>query len=274
MMNQIWGGGGVDDLKLPANRVLVELFAVALRSADFPFVTTLADPDFRIAYLVLRTRDMPAERYLSLVKEIVTYAENAKPPGVSVSAAKGIHSILEADQRIVRSQLSSVGSSILLIGLVLGILWRSPRFALLSLISNVVPVGAVVALTGFLEIPLNSITVMVAAVTFGMAIEDSVHFITFWREKRKQSLSIDDAIAESLRVKGRAMIATSVALICLFSIFALSSFPPVVHFGLLSAAAFSAALVSVLVLLPALLRLSETPRLPRPLGREGQGEGE
>ncbi|HSH16890.1 MAG TPA: MMPL family transporter, partial [Verrucomicrobiae bacterium] len=67
MMNQIWEGGGTEAMKLPDSRLLIEVFVLALRSQNFPFLTTLADPSMRAAYLILRTRDMPADRYLRLL---------------------------------------------------------------------------------------------------------------------------------------------------------------------------------------------------------------
>ncbi len=253
MMNQIWEGGQPEAMTLPKNPLLLNFFALALQSQDYPFLTALADPTLRTAYLVMRTRDMPAERYLNLLHKVVDFAKTNKPPAVKVSATAGIHSILEADRRIVRSQVQTAGVAAVVIGLVLALLWRSPVLALFALLTNAIPVGLVMAVAGFATLPLNSITVMVAAIALGIAVDDSVHFVTYWREARARGLASPEALSATFRVKGRPIIATSAALIAIFSLFALSSFPPVVHFGVLCAVAFAGALIAVLVLLPALL---------------------
>ncbi|MBI4663001.1 MAG: MMPL family transporter [Verrucomicrobia bacterium] len=253
MINQIWEEGRADALKLPQNPLLINLFVLALKSQNYPFLTALCDKTYRTAYLVVRTRDMPSDRYLSIVHAIERHAEATKPAGISISAAAGIHSILEADRRILRSQMNSAGSSSAVIGVVLSLLWRSPVLASLSLITNAIPVAFVLAIAGFTGVPLNCITIMVAAICLGIAVDDSIHFITHWRDARRSGLSPVEAVASAFWVKGRPIIFTSWILIAVFSIFWFSSFPPVVEFGLLSAVAFAGALATVLFFLPAVL---------------------
>lgn len=265
IMNQIWEGDNPAALKLPGNALLRNMFVLALKAQNFPFLTALADETFRTAHLVMQTRDMSADRYVKLVGDVVAYAQENKPAGVSISATRGMHSILEADRRIVRSQVDTLASSTAFIGVILMLLWRSPRLGLFALAINVIAVLLVLAVAGFADMPLNSITVMVAAVALGIAVDDSIHFITHWKEERARGAGPAQAIASTLRVKGCAIIVTSAALMAIFSIFAFSSFPPVVDFGVLSASAFAAALVSVLVLLPALLRIFP--------GKGGTGNG-
>jgi predicted RND superfamily exporter protein len=262
MMNQIWEGEKVESLRLPDSSLLVNLFVLALKSQNYPFLTALSDKSFRTAYLVVRTSDMPSERYLAVIEDIVEFAQRIKPANAQVSAAQGIHSILEADRRIIRGQVNSAGLTSIVIGLVLTVLWRSPFLALLSFITNAIPVAFVVAVAGFAGVPLNSITIMVAAICLGIAVDDSIHFITHWRDERRQGMPVREAVLNTFRWKGRPIIFTSVILIAIFSVFWFSSFPPVVHFGLLSAIAFVVALLSVLFLLPAMLFLFGSRKTP------------
>ncbi len=264
MMNQIWEGDAPNSYRVPGSSLTLAMFALALKAQNFPFLTALADPQFRTAYVVIRTADMPSNQYLRVIDEILDEARRTKPPGATVSAARGIHSIIEADRRIIRSQVNSAGFTTVVIGLVLTFLWRSPVLAFCSLLTNAIPAALVVALTGYAGVPLNSITIMVAAVCLGIAVDDSIHFITHWTHERRLGRSSSDAIAETLRVKGRPITWTSVILIGIFSVFALFSFPPVVQFGMLSAFAFAAALISVLFFLPALL-LGRTRALGSPM---------
>lgn len=253
MVNQIWEGGRPEALRLPVNPLLVGLFVTAIRTYDFPFLTALADPAFREAQLVVRTRDMPAREYLGLIHRIVAFAERRCPPGANVSAARGIHEVLEADRRIVHSQCSSVGWALGVIALALALFWRSVRLALLGMVTNSVPVGLALAIAGYAGVPLNSINLMVGALALGIAQDDTVHFITHWRERIRAGDSCGAALCDTFAVKGRPIIWTTVILVGVFALFGLSSFPPVVQFGLLLAGAFVAAQVSVLLFLPACL---------------------
>ncbi len=253
MMNQIWEGERPGTFKLPDNPLLINLFVIALNSGNYPFLTALADADGRTAYLIVRTRDLPAEQYLTLIDDIVNFAQKTKPKMVHVSAAQGIHSILEADRRIIRSQFNSVFLTLAVIGLVLAWFWRSVWLALLSLLTNAIPVGLVIAVAGYANVPLNSITIMVAAISLGICVDNSIHFITQWRVECQGGATAPAAVLTTLRLKGRPIIFTSVILIAIFSVFWLSSFPPVIHFGLLSAFAFLSALIAVLFFLPAVL---------------------
>ncbi|MBM3878109.1 MAG: hypothetical protein FJ387_00045 [Verrucomicrobia bacterium] len=253
MIHQLWEGGRADALRLPDNPLLINLFVLALKAQNFPFLTALADTDLRTGYLVLRTRDMPADRYLALIAEVTAYAQNARPPNVTVSAARGIHSILEADRRILRSQASSAGLTLGVIGLALALLWRSIPLAAVSLLTNAIPVALVIAVGAYTGITLNSITVMVAAIALGIAVDNSIHFLTHWRDLRRAGVDPHHAVLQTLRLKGRPILWTGAILVAVFAVFWFSSFPPVVDFGLLSAIAFAGALAAVAFLLPALL---------------------
>jgi len=264
MLNQIWEGDRPDSFQLPTNPILLGTFTLALRTYPLPFLATLMDAPARTAYMIVRSQDMPADRYLELLARIVDHANATRPPGVSISAAQGIHSVLEADRRILRSQLRSAGVTLVLMGVVLGLLWRSVRLAVLSLWINVLPVAAVLALSAVFGVSLNSVTIMVAAVCLGIAVDDSVHFLTHWRDERKLAPDPATALRRTLDAKARPILCSSLVLIGVFLIFGLSSFPPVVDFGWLAAGSFLGALVSVLVGLPAWLCGPERPIGARP----------
>lgn len=253
MINQIWEGDRPEALRLPSNALMVNFFVAALQAQNYPFLAALADAEQRVAYLVLRTRDMPSEQYLGIVDEVTDYARRTKLPEVQVSAAAGIHSILEADRRVIRSQTRSAGLTAAVIAIILAVLWRSPVLALASLFANAVPTALVIAAAGYLNIPLNSVTIMVAAISLGIAVDNSIHFITRWREEMRVDGQLEQALDRCLAAKVRPMAWSSAVLFGICPVFWCSSFPPIVHFGLLSALSFVAAMLATLVLLPALL---------------------
>jgi len=251
MMNQIWEQERAGSLRLPDSAFTVGLFAGALRARNYPFLTALVDAEGRRAFLVVRSQDMPSGQYLDVVERIVAHAEASRPAGVTVTAQEGLHSILEADRRILRAQAQTAVLTLGAIALVLAVLWRSVWLALLAVMVNVIPIGLVLGAAGLADVPLNSVTVMLAAIVLSIAVDDAVHFLTHWRDEMRTTGDASQAVANTLRVKGPPIVSTSLVLIGVFAPFALFSFPPLRHFGVLAAVAFAAATVSVLTLLPA-----------------------
>ena len=253
MMNQIWEGEKEGSFRLPTNPLTLAVFVIALKAQNFPFLSALADEEFQTAIVIVRTHDMLSTEYLKLLEDIVAFAEEGRPEGVRVSAAEGIHSILQADQRIMRAQLESIAVTLCVVGLTLTLLWRSVWLAAVALLVNVVPVGLALSLAGFADIPLNSVTVMVAAIVLSVAVDDAVHFITWWRDELRRTGDSKAALISAFRTKGPPILFTSMILAAVFGAFFVFSFPPVRHFGALSAIAFFGAVISTLVLLPAIL---------------------
>ena len=253
MMNQVWDQERPGSLKLPSNPLLLGTFSLVLKSQNFPFFEALCDDDYRTANLVIRSPDMPSNEYLRTIQKVVAYAELKKPQGVRLRADQGLHSILEADQQLVGSQMRSAGLALVVILVLLAGLWRSVGLAVLAVLLNAIPVGIVLVAAVVLDVPLNSITVMIAAIAFGISIDDTVHFVTQCLENRKQGASDSEAIAQAIQLKARPMIYSSLVLGGIFGLLLTTSFPPVQHFGGLSALAFGLALMAVFFLLPAAL---------------------
>jgi predicted RND superfamily exporter protein len=120
-------------------------------------------------------------------------------------------------------------------------------------LANVTPVVCVLGLAGFAGVALNAVTVMLAAIAMGIAVDDSVHLVTHWSGMRRAGSDSMEALAGALAVKGRPILFTTLILMAILLLMGMSSFPPVRAFGWLSAAALGGALGSVLLLLPSLV---------------------
>jgi uncharacterized protein len=258
MMNQVWEKEKPGSLRIPDSGFTVTLFVSALQAQNFPFMATLCDQDLQTAQLIIRTRNMPSDRYLKLVNDLVALVKEKAPDGATVSAQATIKSLLEADRRILQSQTDTAGMTVVVVFLLLFLLWRSVTTSLISMVANILPVALVISLTGWLNIPLNSITIMVGAIAFGIAVDDSVHFLTYFREiKARYSGNIHLALTDAFHHKGRPIFFTSLLLIIIFLLLGLSSFPPIQHFGFLGATAFLSALISIFLVVPALVFQSQ-----------------
>ena len=156
-------------------------------------------------------------------------------------------------QSLYRSQILTIGVVFLAIMLMFIILFRSLKLAAIAIVPNLISAGMVLGFMGWMKIPLDIMTITIAAITIGIAVDDTIHYMhRFLVEIPKDN----DYIATMKRCHasiGRAMYYTSVTVIVGFSILALSSFMPTIYFGLLTGLAMTVALIANLTLLPVLL---------------------
>ena len=156
-------------------------------------------------------------------------------------------------QSLFKSQIQTLGVVILALMGMFMILFRSLKISMIAIFPNLLSIGVVLGVMGWLNIPLDMMTITIASISVGIAVDDTIHYIhRFRREIRFDQ----DYIATLHRCHGsigHAMFYTSVTIIIGFSILVLSNFIPSIYFGLLTGLAMLIALMSALTLLPRLL---------------------
>lgn len=150
--------------------------------------------------------------------------------------------------RLFDSQVTTLGLVYLALGLVLLVIFRSLKVAIIALIPNVLTTLGIVGLIGWLNIPLDLMTITIAAIAMGIAVDDTIHFIHNYLQQ-----SADNALSATFRHTGMAIVFTSVIIAAGFAVFGFSDFLPSVYFGVLTAAAMLMALFTNVTILPALL---------------------
>ena len=157
-------------------------------------------------------------------------------------------------QSLFSSQIKSLGMVFAVIGLMILLLFRSLKITLIALAPNLITAGSVLGLLGVLSIPLDIMTITVAAISVGMAVDNTIHYLYRYKtEVKNKDLTNDQRILNSHDSVGRAVFYTATTIAAGFSIFALSSFTPTVLFGLFTAFALMISFFASLTLLPFLL---------------------
>jgi predicted RND superfamily exporter protein len=164
-------------------------------------------------------------------------------------------------QSLFSSQIKTLGAVFFAILLMFIVLFRSLKFAVLAIIPNILSAAMVLGLMGVLGIPLDIMTITIAAITIGIAVDDTIHYVHRFQEEYWQDKNYWYAIMRCHNSIGRAMYYTSVIITVGFSILALSNFIPTIYFGLLTGAAMITALIANLTLLPLLIAIV------RPMGK-------
>ncbi|MHC4241182.1 MAG: efflux RND transporter permease subunit [Planctomycetota bacterium] len=165
-------------------------------------------------------------------------------------------------QSLFDSQILTLGITVLLLTGMFLVLFRSLKIALIALLPNVLSVAVVLGVMGWLNIPLDMMTITIAAISIGIAVDDTIHYIHRFKDEFDKDRSYINTMHRCHRSIGHAMYYTSVTIIIGFSILAMSNFIPSVYFGLLTGLAMLIALLGALTLLPQMLILV------KPFGKE------
>ena len=156
-------------------------------------------------------------------------------------------------QSLFKSQIKTLGVVILVLMGMFMILFRSLKIALIAIFPNLLSIGVVLGVMGWLNIPLDMMTITIASISVGIAVDDTIHYIHRFRREIRLDQDYIRALHRCHGSIGHAMFYTSVTIIIGFSILVLSNFIPSVYFGLLTGLAMFIALMAALTLLPELL---------------------
>jgi uncharacterized protein len=156
-------------------------------------------------------------------------------------------------QSLFRSQIMTLGVVMLGIALMLVVLFRSVSLAIIGIVPNLLAAGIILGLMGLMNIPLDLMTITIAAITIGIAVDNSIHYIYRFREEYPKHQDYIITMHYCHANIGRAVFYTAITIIVGFSIMVMSNFIPTIYFGLLIALAMFIALLAVLTLLPKLI---------------------
>ena len=156
-------------------------------------------------------------------------------------------------QSLFDSQIKTLGIVMLGIFLMFLVLFKSLIYSLIGTIPNFIAAFFVLGFIGALNIPLDMMTITIAAITIGIAVDNSIHYIYRFREEMKNNKTKDEIIYICHHSVGKAIISTSITIVFGFSILGFSNFIPTIYFGLFTGLAMITALILVLTLLPRLL---------------------
>ena len=156
-------------------------------------------------------------------------------------------------QSLFQSQIQTIGAVLLGIALMFLVLFRSFTLAVIGIIPNALAAAMVLGIMGLGGLPLDMMTITIATISIGIAVDNSIHYIYRFREELPKHASYEATMHTCHKNIGRAVLYTSMTIIFGFSILVLSNFIPTIYFGLLTSLAMFVALLAVLTLLPKLI---------------------
>ncbi len=197
----------------------------------------------------LRRNELLEKIRTELGSKLEIPAEKAQVSGIMVLYNNMLQSLFD-------SQIQTLGVVMLGIAGMLLVLFRSIVLAVIGIVPNILAAGMVLGLMGLAGIPLDMMTITIAAITIGIAVDNAIHYIYRFREELPLAGGDYEKTLETCHTNiGRAVLYTSVTIIFGFSILVFSNFIPTIYFGILTAVAMFAALIAALTLLPKLILL-------------------
>jgi predicted RND superfamily exporter protein len=215
------------------------------------FEESLYNPELgRMRITIRALEQQPAATKLKLIERAEQIAQQefpeAKATGLYVLLAHLIESLLG-------DQLTSFSLAAAIILVMMTIAFRSVAVGFVMLVPNTFPILLVIGGMGWLGVPVNIGTAMIASVSMGLTVDSSIHYLAGYRRARSTGLDHFGAIHATHEGIGRSLVFANVALVAGFTVLALSNFIPLVYFGVLVSVSMLGGLLGGLVLLPLLL---------------------
>ena len=156
-------------------------------------------------------------------------------------------------QSLFKSQILTLGIVMLGIFLMFFILFKNVTLSFIGIVPNFIAAFFILGIIGFMNIPLDMMTITIAAITIGIAVDNSIHYIYRFREEFDKIKDYNQTLDRCHQTVGIAILNTSVTIVFGFSILILSNFIPTIYFGFFTGVAMLLAMISVLTLLPKLI---------------------
>lgn len=254
-INQMNNGNKQEEYKMPSDKETFEEYAGMINLIPDQFVSSLISKNGDKTRISTRIKDLGADRVSAIGKEIDVFVkENIDPERMEVRRT-GTGLIFDKNAIYIMENLTQgLGLGLLIICILMGLLFRNFRVLFIALVPNILPLIFAAALIGFAGIKLEAVISIVFALIFGIAVDDSIHFLSKYRLSYNKTKDKEEALRITFKETGKAICFTTIILFFGFLIMLFSVHPPSVTIGTLIAVTLLSALVSDLYILPVLIR--------------------
>jgi predicted RND superfamily exporter protein len=251
-MNESFHNEDKSYYRIPDTREMIAQYLLLYDSDD---IDDFVNSSFDHSRILARTDRHSTRDLQSIIEQIENFLREKTPETLKARVTGKALQIVNLSSDMVKGQIKSLSLAVIVISVLMFIVFRSVPLGLLSMIPNIFPIILNFGIMGAVGIPLNAATALIAAVAIGIAVDDTIHFMDNYRKERREKRERSEAIQNTILIKGKAIMTTSIILAFAFGILVLSSFMPTLQFGRLTALIMVSALVGDLLLLPAILRL-------------------
>ena len=251
--NQTWHGDDPAHHTIPQDDYLIERQLTEFKQAGPDYLKNYTDQDFRLARFTAMMYWKDAAMDVGFVKKLEDFASGlfSKSVKVVVTGAVSISS------KVIDSMMSNLAIGYFLaffiITLFMIVAVGDVKLGLVAMIPNMYPIVAGLGLMGLLDIPMNTYNLIGGSIVIGVAVDDTIHFFHNFRNYYQKTGDVETAVVETLRSAGRALITTTLILVCCFWLRLFSPLKVISDFGLIMGFSLLVAFLADVMLAPALL---------------------
>ncbi len=237
---------------LPDSRPLIAQYDLLLEMTGGTTVSALNDFENRQTRIIAQAYDAGSYRINRMRSDLEAYLQEQFPDESVMLTGS---TILSADLtgNIVKALTWSIGLAFLFISIIMALLFRNAKLVLISLLPNLIPLLITAGFMGFAGIDIRPSTAVIFTIAFGIAVDDSIHYLARFRMETLRGASLHQAVKNTTIHTGRAIVLTSLILIVGFGVLGTSSFESNMLMGLLTCLTILTALAADLIFLPALI---------------------
>ncbi len=218
--------------------------------------------DFKAAYLHVEMHSYDAEACVADIAQVEEWVKELFPDRKAGGVVGEVMQYAAMNGKLVRGSVKSIGTSFLIIFVLMLIAFMSLRTGFIAMLPNIAPVILIGGIMGYANVPLDMITALIMPMILGIAVDDTIHFTNHIKYQFEVTGNYRQAILNSYREIGKSMIMTTVILCAMFAVFMTSTMSALVRIGYMSVIGMGGALVADYTLTPVLMLLA------KPFGKE------
>jgi len=254
-INQAFNRNKQAEYKMPASEKNFKKYKRYADKMTNGSADVLVSKDGKKARITTKILDLGADSIQAVGKRIDTWIVGNTDANIATFKKTGSGIILDKNAVYAReSLLEGLGIAVIVISLLMALLFKNWRMVLISLVPNVFPLVFAGGLLGFLGIELEAGVAILFAIVFGIAVDDTIHFLSKFKLTSDKGLSIEESIHTTFLETGKAICLTSIILFFGFLIMLFSVNPPSVTVGMMISVTLFTALFSDLLIIPVLIR--------------------
>jgi uncharacterized protein len=255
---QAYYNGNIEFYELPSNQeeaFILTYIKNSTQKGNENMMKSYVDSTRQYARITTFMRDIGTDKMQKIEERLIDKINLIFPnERYNVSITGKAYVFEKGTHYLIRNLVQSLLFAIILISLLMAYMFRSFKMIIISLLPNILPLVMTAGLMGFLGIPIKPSTILVFSIAFGISVDDTIHFLAKYRQELKvNKWKIKRSVYNSVKEAGISMFYTSVVLFFGFSVFTLSNFGGTIALGGLVATTLLFAMISNLILLPALL---------------------
>jgi predicted RND superfamily exporter protein len=253
---QMFGGNNPDNYKFPETEEEYERYSAIASKIPKLSNNILVGKNAKKARIISRMNDVGADSVKVIVDDLEDWINKNADTSLVHFKVTGTAMLLDKNVEYARrSLLTGLGIAIFIVGFLMVLLFKNLKYLIIALVPNVFPLLFAGAILGFLGIELEAGITIVFAIIFGIAVDDSIHFLSRFKLGRVKGLTVEQAMKNTFLETGKAICITSIILFFGFMVLLFSVHPPSRSIGILIGITLVTALLSDLFIIPLLIRL-------------------